>query len=259
MSALAVTDLTVRARGRTLLDHVTLELEAGELVALLGPNGAGKTTLLRAALGLAKVTGGSVKLGERTLAELGPKARAAAVGWLPQEPLRPEPVPVLEAVLAARYRFAETREQARRAALGCLERAGTLALAERLLSELSGGERQRVALAALLSQEARVVLLDEPASHLDPAQQAETYALIGALADGGISVLCVTHDVNLLSHVGKNPRLLGLKGGKLHAETRFDAPDLADELERLFDVPMQAIVAAGRRFVVPVARPGGER
>jgi len=252
VNALVLSELTVRAGTRLLLDRVTLSLEPGEILALVGPNGAGKTTLLRAALGLVRITSGDVRLQGKSLTELTPRERARELGWLPQEPLRAEPVPALEAVTAARYRFTETAANARKAALGCLERVGMADRADQPLAELSGGERQRVAMAALLAQEARVLLLDEPANHLDPALQAETYALLGALLDAGTSVLCVTHDVNLLAHVRAVPRIAGLKAGVLVATTRYDAADLPATLEMLFGVPMQALEARGRRLIAPL-------
>jgi iron complex transport system ATP-binding protein len=254
VSALAFSEVTVRAGKRTLLDGVSLTLEPGELLALLGPNGAGKTTLLRAALGLAPVASGTITVSGVSARTLSSRARAHELAWLPQEPLRAEPLPALEAVTAARYRFAESAAASRRAGEKALERVGLADRSAALLSELSGGERQRVAIAALLAQEARVLLLDEPANHLDPAQQADTYALIGGLAQAGTTVLCVTHDVNLLAHLAGSPRVLGLKAGKTLVDARYGEPDLATELALLFDVPMRSVDAGGRRFILPVPR-----
>jgi len=254
VSALTFSDVTVRAGKRVLLDGVSLALEPGELLALLGPNGAGKTTLLRAALGLSPVASGSITVSGISAVTLSSRERAHELAWLPQEPLQAEPIPALDAVTAARYRFAESPAQSRRAANAALERVGMAARSADLLSELSGGERQRVAIAGLLAQEARVLLLDEPANHLDPAQQADTYALIGSLAQAGTAVLCVTHDVNLLAHIGGTPRVVGLKAGKTMVDARYGEPDLATELALLFDVPMRSVEAAGRRFILPVPR-----
>jgi iron complex transport system ATP-binding protein len=253
-AALELAGVTVRASGKTLLNQVTLTLADGELVALVGPNGAGKTTLLRAVLGLVPVHAGEIRVRGKLTRQLPPRARAAELGWLPQEPLRPEPVLVSEAVTAARYRFQETAVLARAGAQRALERVDMAARASDRLSELSGGERQRVAIAALLAQEARVLLLDEPANHLDPAQQAETYALIGSVLETGTAVVCVTHDVNLLTHVEGSPRVVGLKNGKIALETRYEAADLPAHLQSLFDVPMQALEAGGRRLIVPLPR-----
>jgi iron complex transport system ATP-binding protein len=259
VSALAFSEVTVRAGKRTLLEAVSLTLEPGELLALLGPNGAGKTTLLRAALGLAPVASGNITLSGVSSVTLSSRARAHELGWLPQEPLQAEPIPALEAVTAARYRFSESPAASRRAAEKMLDRVAMADRSAALLSELSGGERQRVAIAALLAQEARVLLLDEPANHLDPAQQADTYALIGGLAEAGAAVLCVTHDVNLLSHIGGTPRVVGLKAGKKLLDTRYGDPDLTTELALLFDVPMRSVEAAGRRFILPVPRRHSEK
>jgi iron complex transport system ATP-binding protein len=188
------------------------------------------------------------------VAKLSSRARARELAWLPQEPLRAEPIPALEAVTAARYRFSESPAASRRTAERMLERVAMADRSTSLLSELSGGERQRVAIAALLAQEARVLLLDEPANHLDPAQQADTYALIGSLTQAGAAVLCVTHDVNLLAHVGGTPRVVGLKAGKLLVDAQYGEPDLTTELALLFDVPMRSVEAGGRRFILPVPR-----
>jgi iron complex transport system ATP-binding protein len=126
-----------------------------------------------------------------------------------------------------------------------------------LLSELSGGERQRFAIAALLAQAARFLLVDEPANHLDPARQAETYALLGSLLDGGVGILCVTHDVNLLAHVGTTPRVAGLADGELCFDTTLAAEALPERLAELFGVPMHSAHAGSTRLIVPMPRAGG--
>jgi iron complex transport system ATP-binding protein len=200
VSALVLEAVSVRSGARTLVSEASLQLETGAFVALLGPNGAGKTTLLRAALGLLPLASGSVRVNGVELATLGARARAAELAWLPQHSLAADALPAREAVMAARYRFRETPVSTQSAAERALERVGLAHLAAAPRARLSGGERQRVAIAALLAQEARFLLLDEPANHLDPAQQAETYALLGTLAADGAGILCVTHDVNLLAY-----------------------------------------------------------
>ena len=253
-ATLELKNVSVRLAGRALLEGVTLSVAPGEFVALLGPNGAGKTTLLRSALGLIVAERGDVFVGGQRIRTVPPRTRAGMLGWLPQERLASEALSALETVVAARYRFDETRAKARDEARRALERLGAGELAERAVTRLSGGERQRVALAALIAQEARVVLVDEPANHLDPAQQAETYALLAALVRGGAGVLCVTHDVNLLAYVTDvvgGVRVAGLAGGKVAFETRYDAPELPERLASLFAVPMQAVTLGSRRLIVP--------
>jgi iron complex transport system ATP-binding protein len=253
MNELEVRGATVNVRGRTLLSNVDVAVGRGELVALVGPNGAGKTTLLRAVLGLARLASGSVTLAGRDLDTLSPRERAAAVAWLPQVQGTSEPLPAVELVLAARFRFAETRPAARRAAEEALTRTGARGLAEVPFLRLSGGERQRVSIAALLAQEARLLLLDEPANHLDPAQQAAIYALIGEVVRSGASALCVTHDVNLLRHTGCPARVIGIADGARRFELDFDAAALPAELGALFGVRMESVSAGGKRIIVPIA------
>jgi iron complex transport system ATP-binding protein len=264
MTADAVLELrraSVRLAGRSLLDGVNLRVAPGEFVALVGPNGAGKTTLLRAALGLVPATSGDILVGGRRIGAVPHRKRASLLGWLPQQPHTSEALSALETVVAARYRFDETRATARDEAMHALERLRAQELAERPVTRLSGGERQRVALAALVAQRARVLLVDEPANHLDPAQQAETYGLLASLVAEGMGVLCVTHDVNLLGYAAGAPgsvRVVGLSGGRVAFETRYDAPELPDRLAALFGVPMQAVTLGARRLVIPAPRVIGE-
>jgi iron complex transport system ATP-binding protein len=251
VSSLVLDHVSVKSGARTLLEGASLELEAGGLVALVGPNGAGKTTLLRAALGLVGLASGSVRVRGAEVATLPARARAAELAWLPQQAAEAEALPAREAVMAARYRFRETPVATRRAAERALERVGLGQASDAPLTRLSGGERQRVAIAALLAQEARFLLLDEPANHLDPAQQAETYALLGTLVTDGVGVLCVTHDVNLLSHTGNSPRVLGLESGTLRFNLDYRANELPLRLSELFGVSMLALPVGSGRVIVP--------
>jgi len=256
MTDLEFSGVGVRIRERALLTDITLRLEHGEFIALLGPNGAGKSTLLKAALGLRAATSGSVRLAQRPLAELNARERAAHVAWLPQHIHADEPIRAQDSVAAARFRFHETHAASQKAALSALERVGAGAYSQRPVTELSGGERQRVAFACLVAQEAHTLLFDEPANHLDPAQQVEIYRLIGDLWREGRSIVCITHDVNLLNHLGDaaRVRVVGLRAGKLAFETRFDAPELPSQLSALFGLELRTFDASPGRFLVPATR-----
>jgi iron complex transport system ATP-binding protein len=243
----------VERRGRKLLDDVSLTLEAGDLVALVGPNGAGKTTLLRCLLGLSELSGGELWLGDAELGTLSAMRRAERVAWLPQQPALAEDLSALDVVASARYRFGEPFGTSAGHARRALERVGVGEVAERALQTLSGGERQRVGLAGLLAQDTQILLVDEPANHLDPAQQIDVYRLLGELWREGRSVVCVTHDVNLLRHLGapERVRVVGMRAGKLAFERSFDAPDLPDQLGDLFGARMQSLSLASGRVLLP--------
>ena len=246
----------VTRRGRTLLDDVSLTLEPGQLLALLGPNGAGKTSLLRCMLGLLAPSAGRVLLDGDTLASLPPRQRAARVAWLPQHSQAAEELSALDVVMASRFRFDEPFALTEREARSALERVSMAGVAERALGTLSGGERQRVALAGLLAQAAPILLVDEPANHLDPAQQIDVYRLLGELWREGRSVVCVTHDVNLLRHLGdaQRVRVAGVAQGRLRFEQGLDAVELPERLGQLFGVNMRAVSVDDERVLLPERR-----
>ncbi|NNC16717.1 ABC transporter ATP-binding protein [Corallococcus exiguus] len=260
-AGLTLDAVTVRARGRTLLDSVSLRVAPGDFVAIVGPNGAGKSTLLRVALGLLRPDAGHVFVDGQDVSGLAPRERAARLAWLPQRLEAAEPITALEQVVSARYRFPESRRASETAAHQALAEAGAQSFALRPITELSGGERQRVAVAGLLAQETPLVLLDEPANFLDPAQQMELYTRMGHLWRAGRGILCVTHDVNVISHAHapgtRAPRVVGLFQGRVAFERNHDAPDLGEQLGELFGVRMHGTSVEGHRVFVGLPRSGG--
>ena len=250
---LTLKEVSVVRGARKLLDNVELSLATGQLLALVGPNGAGKTTLLRVALGLTPPTSGQIRLGDSAVSGLGPRERASRVAWLPQHTSGGEDLSALEVVAAARFRFDEPFGVSAREAREALARVGVADVASRALATLSGGERQRVALAGLLAQAAPILLVDEPANHLDPAQQIEVYRLLGELWRAGKSLILVTHDINLLRHLGDSDRVrvAGIARGKLAFEGWLTAPELPTQLGQLFGVQMRALSLDGHRVLMP--------
>jgi iron complex transport system ATP-binding protein len=261
-AALGLADVTVNVDGATLLCDVSLEVGAGALVVLVGPNGAGKTSILRTAVGRLTPSSGTVTLAGRPVSAYGGRARGALTGWLPQESLPAHDNRALDTVAAARFRFDEGRAASVKAARRALERVGAGALAERRLSTLSGGERQRVAIAALLAQEAPLLLVDEPANHLDPPHQIATYQLLGELWRDGFGIVCITHDINLVHHavpVGDESRVrvVGIKGARVAFTASLDDPELEGCLARLYEVRVASVESFGRRHFLMAAGQGG--
>jgi iron complex transport system ATP-binding protein len=256
--ALELDDISVEVAGRTLLSSICFRIEPGELVALVGRNGAGKSTLLRTALGLIKPSRGEVRIAGRSICSLSKRARAACLAWLPQHVTVNEDLTAVEFVVGARFRFDEGYASSVAAARRALARVGVAELHARVVTSLSGGERQRVAVAALLAQEAPLLMMDEPASHLDPAQQIATYRLIGELWRGGHGVLCVTHDPNLFHHAlaGASPdrvRVIGLNAGAVSFERRLGDPAFADALTRTFGVRIATLRYNGSDVFIAVS------
>ena len=253
MSLLDLRDVGVRRGGRELLSGVSLEVNPGDLLAILGPNGVGKSTLWRLMAGLVPPSAGHVRLGTEPTGALSPRERAARVAWLPQERSSDSAQTVEEFVATARFRFGESTSVAIEHCARAFGQADVTGLRARRCGTLSGGERQRVAVAALLAQETDLLLLDEPANHLDPSYQRTIYELIAKLWRAGHGVGCVTHDVNLLAHLGDADRLrvIGLGAGGVRFQTTFSDESLPEKLSALFDTRIIALRDGRARYLVP--------
>jgi iron complex transport system ATP-binding protein len=193
-------------RKQAVLAEVSLTLAPGEVLGVVGPNGAGKSTLLKLLAGDLKPTSGSVLIGDADLGHMTALSQARRRAVMPQ-------TTVLRFALTGRqvaalgrspFRAMHTKPENDELTELALELAGARALADRIYPELSGGEQQRVQLARAVAQilpfehtEARFLLLDEPTSSMDLSFQQATLALARAIAEYGIGVLAILHDLNL--------------------------------------------------------------
>ena len=200
---LAAENLSVRYPGtRTLaLDRVTLEVPAGSLTAVLGPNGSGKSTLLRALLGVVAPSTGQATVDGTDARAWNRRKLARLVGVVPQSEAVAFPVTVRELVAMGRYPhqgpLRAERPRDREAIRRALERCDVADLAARHVTTLSGGELQRVRIARALAQEPRVLALDEPTASLDISHKMTIVGLLRRWADRGMTVLLITHQLNL--------------------------------------------------------------
>ena len=254
---LEVTGLGLRAggsaRSRLLFAGLDLRVAAGECWVVIGPNGAGKSSLLGALAGVFAIDSGSVRIDGRLIADWPPTALASRRAWSPQFWSDPFPSTVAETAALAQGRSGGWRhglddgtnaEVARR-----LEELGLRALADADVQSLSGGERQRVAIATALLQGAPLLLLDEPASHLDPAHQRLLLAVLRRHAAAGGSVVASLHDLDLAWDLASHCVLLDGRGGAVSG--RRDDVLVAGALAEVFGVAIEAIdVRGARRFVV---------
>jgi iron complex transport system ATP-binding protein len=222
MSGLFVRGLTVAITDRLLLDHVSLEVRAGEVVALIGPNGAGKTTCLKAILGLVPARGERIEVAGRPLAALAPGERARAIAYLPQARHVAWPLSVASTVALGRHPHAREGEAAEHTrAARTLETVGLKGFAARDVRTLSGGELALALLARALLVEAPILLADEPVASLDLAHQLVVMGELRRTARTGAGVLVVMHDLSLAARCCD--RLLLLDRGRLVAAGLPDA------------------------------------
>lgn len=216
MTAMAATDIEVRAGGRTILDGATIAAGAGRVVALLGPNGAGKSTLMRVMAGLVRPDHGAVTVGGQALTAIPPRDRARRIAWLAQDRTVHWPMPVRAVVALGRLphippggRFSPADGAAVDAALAAMD---VTALADRPVLEISGGERARVLMARALAQSPAILLADEPAAGLDPAHQIALMQHLRRCAASGMCVVAAMHDLSLAARFADDAVLLA--GGR---------------------------------------------
>ena len=170
-----------------LLRDVNLEVLKGEILALVGPNGAGKSTLLNIISGIIKPDHGDIKLDTDLIDVLSPRERALQIAMVKQTPSIPYYISVFDFVMLGRnphlglLKWESDKDI--QAATKALELTNTDMFWNRRLGSLSGGEQQRVSIARALTQEPKLLLLDEPTANLDIKHQLEIMELIKKLSE----------------------------------------------------------------------------
>jgi len=236
-------DLTVRygREARKALDSVNMTVTEGSLYAVIGPNGSGKSTLMRALLGLVPAASGTVRVGGRETESWSRRDLAKEVGAVPQIEHLAFPLSVRDFVAMGRYPHlgslrsegAEDRSAIERA----MRRCDLLGLGKRDVTTLSGGEIQRVRIARALAQEPRALALDEPTASLDIRHEMTIFRLLRDSTRRGITVLLITHHINLAARFAD--RFLLLSGGRVAAEGGPREVFRASVLEEVYDWPVK--------------------
>ena len=250
MPLLATRSLALARGSRTLVAQLDWRAQGGEFWCLLGPNGVGKTTLLHTLAGLLPAPG--VELNGRALGAWDIRELARERGFMPQQIHDAFSASVQDTVLLGRHphlgRWDWESDDDLAIARRALQATGMEAFAGRDVLTLSGGERQRVALAMLLAQEPRVLLLDEPGSHQDLQHQVAIFSLLRALADGGRALVAAVHDINIAARFATHALLLDGAGG---AEAGPVGEMLIpDRLSRIFHHPVRRIDDQGQSWFV---------
>jgi iron complex transport system ATP-binding protein len=237
---------------------VDVSVPAGAFYAILGPNGCGKTTLLRLLLGALRPDRGDIAYDGLPVPAWPRRELARRVGVVTQlEPLV-FPVSVRELVGMGRYphlgRWRAEGPEDRRAVATAMETCDIADLADRSVATLSGGEQQRARLARALAQEPDTLVLDEPTASLDISHEMEIFELLRDLADQGVTVIIVTHNLNIAARYAD--RLLLLDRGRTAAEGTAETVFTRETLERVYRWPLVvATRAAGPETGAPQVVP----
>jgi len=217
---LQATGLSAGYGATLVLQEITLAIAPGRITAIVGANACGKSTLLRSLARLLPARQGRVTLDGTPVQRIAARAFARRVGFLPQSPIAPEGITVLDLVSRGRHPhhglFARWGAADDAAVAQALEVTGTAGLAERDVAALSGGQRQRVWIAMALAQETEILLMDEPTTFLDVSHQIEVLELLAGLnRRRGTTVVMVLHELNLAARHADV--VVGMKAGRIHA------------------------------------------
>jgi iron complex transport system ATP-binding protein len=221
---------------RWLFRNLSFRMEPGRITTVLGPNGSGKTTLLRAVCGTLRLKEGAV------IAD-------AQIGYVPQALLADAAYRVIDMILLGRSRYlgrfsAPRRRDVTRAA-ECLHEVGLSEIAEQRYDRLSGGQRQLVLLARALATDCRALVLDEPASALDLANQGVVLRLLQRLvAERGLAVLFTTHDPDHALAVADDALLIF--SNTEHVFGSIDATLTESNLARMYGVPVKRVTVSSQ-------------
>jgi len=214
MSQISAQKVSMSYEKKLVLEEVSFEVEQGDYLCIVGENGSGKTTLMKGLLGLMPIKSGSIQFGEGI--------KVDHIGYLPQQTVvqRDFPASVFEVVLSGCMNRIGMKPfysaQEKRRTLENLKILGIENLRYKSYKALSAGQQQRVLLARALCATERIVLLDEPATGLDPIVTGELYQIVRDLNQTGVTIIMISHDVkaaveyaNKILHIGNATEFFG--------------------------------------------------
>jgi len=256
---LAAEDLTLGYGDRVVVESLDLVVPPGRITVIVGANACGKSTLLRSLSRLLVPRRGRVVLDGREVHRMPAKELARTLGLLPQSPIAPEGITVLDLVCRGRHPhqgvFSRWNAKDDEAVAAALEATRTTDLADRPVDELSGGQRQRVWIAMALAQQTDLLLLDEPTTFLDASHQIEVLDLLTDLnRTRGTTIVMVLHDLNLAARYADH--LIAVAGGRLHAAGAPAEVLTEENVRAVFGLDNRVIEdpVSGRPLVLPIGR-----
>lgn len=241
--SLLVENLSFAYGNRQILDSISFFVEKGDVFCLLGPNGTGKTTLLKCILGIYSPENGRVQVDGCEVIEQDVKELAKKMAYVPQAASLVFSYKVLDLVVMGRTpflsSFSSPGQEDYRMAREALERLEISHLSYRLYSQLSGGEQQLVLIARALTQQTKVLVMDEPTASLDYGNQNRILEVIRQLAQQGYSIVMTTHFPHHVFLAGTKVGLL--KGGKLLALGSPEQVVSSERLSELYNANIQVV------------------
>jgi iron complex transport system ATP-binding protein len=238
VAILEVKNLRAGYGNGAIIEEIGFSLEKGEFVCVLGPNGSGKSTLIKALQGLLEDVSGEVKVAGADLFRLKRREIAQKIAFVPQMSDLTFEFSVMEIVSMGRYahqaRLAGLSSSDRRVIEDVLDLVEVAHLQDKKMAHLSGGERQRVLIARALAQDAPLLFLDEPSSHLDINYGVEIFGILEKLQkEQEKTILSTEHNINLV--IPYSQKIIFLKGGRIHSQGLPAALITRENIKQVFD------------------------
>ncbi|WP_375733672.1 ABC transporter ATP-binding protein [Polymorphospora lycopeni] len=261
---LHATGLRLGYDGTIVVDGLDLAVPAGRITVIIGGNACGKSTLLQSLARLLTPRGGAVHLDGRSIHGMPTRQVARRIGILPQSPVAPAGLTVIDLVTRGRSPYQTWWRQwsveDERAVTGALTATGMLEHANRPIDALSGGQRQRAWIAMAIAQGTPVLLLDEPTTYLDLAHQIDVLDLVVDLnRRDGRTVVMVLHDINQAARYADH--LIAMKAGRIVRQGHPAEVVTAELIEEVFDLDCQVGVCpvSDAPMIIPMGRHHGAR
>jgi iron complex transport system ATP-binding protein len=259
MTMLETRSLTLAYGDQRIIHNLDFTVPEGRITVLIGANGSGKSTLLRSMARLLKPHSGTVLIDGRDIARSSTKEVARKLAILPQGPVAPEGISVLQLVKQGRYPHQSWLQQWSAVDEKCvreaLEATRMSPFAERPVDALSGGQRQMAWIAMTLAQRTETILLDEPTTYLDMTHQIEILDLLFELNEReGRTIVMVLHDVNLACRYAHH--LVAIKDGGVYAQGAPEHIVTVDMIRHVFQ--LETHIMTDPLFGTPLCLPAGK-
>lgn len=259
MEAIETKSLTLSYGDHIIIEELDLQIPKGEITVFIGSNGCGKSTLLQSLARLLKPTNGTILLDGKEILKLPTNEVAKQLAVLPQGPIAPEGLTVLQLVKQGRYPhqkwYQQWSEDDENKVLEALKLTGMENLANRPVDSLSGGQRQRAWIAMTLAQDTDMILLDEPTTYLDLAHQIEILDLLFELNQTKErTIVMVLHDLNLACRYAHH--LVAICDKKIYDQGKPEEVVTCELVKNVFQIQCQ--IAADPIFGTPMCLPHGK-
>ncbi|RBQ28627.1 ABC transporter ATP-binding protein [Aliarcobacter vitoriensis] len=237
---------------KEVLNDINFELHQGDILSLIGKNGCGKTTLLKILLGIYK-SSGDIKILSKNINDYKNKELAKLISYVPQTHQIPFDYTVFDVVLMGRLAhinlFSNYSQKDIEITIKNLEKVGILHLKDKIYSQISGGERQLAFIARALTQNAKIIFMDEPVTGLDYGNQLKLLKFLKELANEGYTFVKTTHYPDHALYASN--KVMMLKDGKVLDYGTVDDKLTVENINQLYDVNVEIISKENYKFCIP--------